>query len=107
MNEEVVQRFLQFADDYESGYLYDPDGTQLSSDMAMPTKDLLNEFHKTADKSDYMSKDEFLKFQSRIYQYMNRLIIELNSIQTKMGKASKRVTEEIAEDIIRGDFGEV
>lgn len=101
---EIMQKFLQFANNYESGYLYDPDGTQLSSDLKTSTKDLLKQFHEMASRSDYLTKDEYLRFQSRIYQFTIYLTDELNIIQGKMNKASKRVMEELAEDIIRGDF---
>lgn len=102
---ELAQRFVQFANDFSSGYLYDPDGKQLSSDLRMPTKDLIDEFRKISAKTEYMTKDEYLNFNSRVYQYMGYLMNALQDMEEKTKKAANRITEEIVEDLIRGDFG--
>lgn len=108
MNEEEADNFakrvMEFAADYASGYLYDPDGTQLSADMNLPLKTVLSEYNKIAERSEYMTKEEYLEFTSRMNQYLKRIVQEMEAISAKMAPATERISAEIAEDISNGNF---
>ena len=104
MNDDLVERLRQFTIDYATGYMYDPDGEQLAKDMSTPVKDVLQEFEKIASNADFLTKEDYLKLTSRMNQYFGRIMDELNRIAPKLDKATERITNEIVDDIMNGNF---
>lgn len=104
MENDLLERLQQFTFDYATGYMFDPDGAQLSKDMSTPVKDVLKEFDEIASKAEYISKEDYLRFTSRMNQYFGRILEEINRISPKLDKATERITNEIVDDIMNGNF---
>ena len=103
-NDDLVKKLKQFTFDYVSGYMFDPDGEQLKKDLNTPVGVILDEFDRIASNAEYISKEDYLKFTSRMNQYFGRIMDRINQISPKIEKASSRITDEIVDDIIDGNF---
>lgn len=70
--------YEEWLDDFDSGYLYDPDGTQVKHDSNITFQDYLKEIDETLDKIEFLPPEEVEKLVSRLIQFRNHVQDETN-----------------------------
>lgn len=70
--------YEEWLDDFDSGYLYDPDGIQVKHDSSITFQDYLKEIDDTLDKIEFLSPEEVEKLVSRLIQFRNHVQDETN-----------------------------
>lgn len=70
--------YEEWASDFYSGYLYDPDGKIVERDCSMSVDEFLEEIDEKISILQWMSEEDVEKIVSRLIQWKNRICEEAN-----------------------------